>query len=203
MGSILIKVGRSMLLAAVIAAGGWLVLLGEIVRFAERDETRPADAAIVLGAAVRREYPTPIFRERINHAIDLYHDGVVDTVIFTGGVGWGDTVSEAAVARRYAIDRGVDPNAILIEERSTNTIENLTFAYQVAQGRDLETFLIVSTPYHMKRALWITHDLGMDAYSSPTRSIRWRSDRTRRRALIQESISFVVHFTRRLNGAFG
>ncbi|MDJ0754875.1 MAG: YdcF family protein [Ardenticatenaceae bacterium] len=178
-------------------AGSWVWIVWGITRFAERDDTRHADAAIVLGAAVRNNRPTSIFRERINHAVDLYHDGTVEKLIFTGGVGRGDTMSEAAVARRYAISQGVDENDILIEEKSTNTIENLTFAYAVAQEEEVETFLIVSTPYHMKRAIWIADDLGMTAYSSPTRTIRWISDRTRRAALIQESISYIVHIFRR------
>lgn len=178
-------------------AGSWVWIVWGITRFAERDETRNANAAIVLGAAVRNNRPTSIFRERINHAVDLYHGGTVEKLIFTGGVGRGDTMSEAAVARRYAISQGVDERDILIEERSTNTIENLTFAYMVAQEEGLDTFLIVSTPYHMKRAIWIADDLGMTAYSSPTRTIRWISDRTRRAALIQESISYIVHIFRR------
>lgn len=196
----LLKLIRVVVLFAIAAAAGWLLLLGEIVRFAERDETRPADAAIVLGAAVRGGRPTAVFRERINHAIDLYQDGTIRYLIFTGGVGRGDTVSEAMVARQYAIGLGVNPSHILIEEQSTNTIENLRYAREVAESAAVDSFLIVSTPYHMKRAMWITRDLEMTAYSSPTRSIRWRSDRTRRRALIQESISFMVHLTRRWGG---
>lgn len=200
---IILKLLRGLLLVILLMAGGWLWLVGEIVRYAERDETQPAEAAIVLGAAVRYGRPTPIFRERINHAIDLYHEGTVDNLIFTGGIGRGDISSEAAVARAYAIERGVSPSAILIEEKSTNTIQNLLFARQVATMADIDSFLIVSTPYHMKRAMWITRDLDMTAYSSPTRTIRWRSDRTRRFALFQESISLLVHVTRRWSGDLG
>jgi vancomycin permeability regulator SanA len=62
-----------------------------------------ADAAIVLGAAVWSKQVSPVFRERINHAIDLYRQGKVRKIIFTGGQGNKDEPTEAAAARQYAI----------------------------------------------------------------------------------------------------
>ena len=61
------------------------------------------DAAIVLGAAVWGNEVSPVFRERINHAIDLYRAGKVRKIIFTGGQGNRDELTEAAEARQYAI----------------------------------------------------------------------------------------------------
>lgn len=174
----------------------WGIITWRIVAYAERDDTRPADAAIVLGAGVVRGRPSPVLRARIDHAINLYEDGLVDTLIFTGGVGRNDTQSEAAVSRQYAITRGVPAEDILIEEESTNTIENIMNASAVGDAAGVESYLVVSTPYHMLRAIWITRDIGIEAYSSPTRSIRWRSDATRRAAIVQESISMWVHFYR-------
>ncbi len=170
----------------------------EISRFAQLDESRPADAAIVLGAGVWRGRPSPVFRERINHAILLYEQGLVDYLVFTGGIGNRDTESEAAVARDYAIDNGVPAEAILIEESSTSTIENLQNAQTVATENNLNTFLLVSTPFHMKRAILISQDLGMEAYTSPTRTIQWISPLTKGRALLQETISYwrFLFFTR-------
>ncbi|MCB0034709.1 MAG: YdcF family protein [Anaerolineales bacterium] len=169
----------------------WSYLAYSINDYAQRDDTRSADAAVVLGAGVWRGRPSPVFRERINHAIKLYRDGYVDTLIFTGGLGRGDELTEGAAARLYALENGIPAEAILIEETSTSTVENLRNAQQVAQANDLDTFLIVSTPYHMKRAINIATDLGMEAYSSPTRTIRWISRVTQTRALIQETISYV------------
>lgn len=161
--------------------------------FSLRDETRPADAAIVLGAAVWGERPSPVFRERINHAIQLYHDGTVPTLIFTGGVGNRDELAEAEVGRNYAIARGVDPADILLETSSTSTYENLRNAQNVARQNGLETFLIVSTPNHMRRALALADDLHMEAYSSPTRSIRWISSITRTYSFVREVVAFSVY----------
>lgn len=171
---------------------GWYAAT-TVFLFSLRDETRPADAAIVLGAAVWGERPSPVFRERINHAIQLYHDGIVPTIIFTGGVGNRDELAEAEVGRDYAVARGVDPADILLETTSTSTYENLRNAQNVAQQNGLETFLIVSTPNHMRRALAVADDLHMAAYSSPTRTIRWISSVTRTFSFAREVVAFSVY----------
>ncbi len=165
----------------------------EVYRFSQLDEARPADAAIVLGAAVFRNRPSPVLRERINHALKLYESGTVDKLIFTGGVGWNDSQSEAEVARRYALARGVPDNDILIETTSTSTAENLENAQLIGTEQGLSTFLIVSTPYHMKRALAIAEDLGMEAYSSPTRSTRWINRYTHSRAYVREVAGYLAY----------
>ena len=191
MKSILITLG-------LVIGCGWVALAWEINRYAQLDETRPADAAIVLGAGVWRGQPSPVFRERINQGISLYEQGLVTHLIFTGGVGNRDTQSEAAVGKQYAIEQGVPAEAILIEQTSTSTIENLQNAQQVASENNLQTFLLVSTPFHMKRAVQIATDLEMEAYTAPTRTIQWISPLTKGRSLIQETISYTRYmlFTR-------
>jgi uncharacterized SAM-binding protein YcdF (DUF218 family) len=171
---------------------GWYAATS-VFLFSLKDETRPADAAIVLGAAVVRDQPSPVFRERLNHAIQLYQTGQVETLIFTGGVGNRDELAEAEVGRNYAVAQGVDPADILLETSSTSTYENLRNAQAVAQQNGLKTFLIVSTPNHMRRALAIAADLNMVAYSSPTRTIRWISSFTRTYSYVREVVAYSVY----------
>jgi uncharacterized SAM-binding protein YcdF (DUF218 family) len=163
-----------------------LYLAADVYLYSLRDEQRPAGAAIVLGAAVYGDRPSPVLRERINHALMLYEQGYVDTLIFTGGQGQANEPTEAEVGRRYALARGIPPSAILTEGASTNTRENLMYAREVAEENGIDSFLIVSTPYHMRRAMALAYDLGMEAYSSPTRSTRWISWRTQSRAYLRE-----------------
>ena len=171
---------------------GWYAAT-TVFLFSLKDETRPADAAIVLGAAVVRDRPSAVFRERINHAVQLYHTGTVQKLIFTGGVGNRDELAEGEVGRNYAIASGVDPADILLETNSTSTFENLRNAQVVAQENGLETFLIVSTPNHMRRALAVAGDLNMIAYSSPTRTIRWISSVTRMYSFVREIAAYSVY----------
>jgi uncharacterized SAM-binding protein YcdF (DUF218 family) len=183
------------LVTAIIALAillGWYAAT-TVFLFSLKDETRPADAAIVLGAAVVRDRPSAVFRERINHGIQLYQTGTVETLIFTGGVGNRDELAEAEVGRNYAIARGVDPADILLESTSTSTYENLRNAQIVAQQNGLESFLIVSTPNHMRRALAVAGDLNMAAYSSPTRTIRWISRVTRTYSYVREVVAYSVY----------
>lgn len=195
--------GRSVLKTAVLLslalAGFTLVWAGaQVAVYAQRDETRPVDAAIVLGAAVFGERPSPVLRERINHAISLYEAETVRFIIFTGGQGDPGEAAEADVAAAYALAQGVPPEAILRETTSTSTLENLANAQQVAAAHELDSFLIVSTPFHMKRAMAIAADLDMQAYSSPTRTIAWISGWTKLRAFGQEVGSYLLYVGRSL-----
>ena len=138
--------------------------------FSNKNELVKTDAAVVLGAAAWGDEPSPVLRERINHAIWLYEHGYVEKMIFTGGKGKDDNYAESEVARDYAIKNNVNAGDILIETKSTITEENLKYAYEMANENNLNTFTIVSDPLHMKRAILMAKDTGMEAYSSPTQS---------------------------------
>ncbi len=73
----------------------------------QRDEQRPADAIVVMGAAQYDGRPSPVFAARLDHAVDLYLAGVAPRLVVTGGKAEGDRTTEAATARAYAIAHGV------------------------------------------------------------------------------------------------
>ncbi|BAY79310.1 hypothetical protein NIES25_57940 (plasmid) [Nostoc linckia NIES-25] len=152
-----------------------------------------ADAAIVLGAAVWGEEPSPVFRERINHAINLYKNGFVKTIVFTGGVGESNEPAEAIVGKNYAISQQVKAADILTETQSRTTHQNLKNALEVANAHQLTKFLIVSDPLHMKRAVLMARDLGMDAYSSPTPTTRYRSFNSQMEFLSRETCFYFIY----------
>lgn len=161
--------------------------------YGNRYKVIKADAAIVLGAAVWGDKPSPVFRERINHSINLYKKGVVRNIIFTGGVGEAKELAEAVVGKRYAIQRGVKENDIFIETKSRTTHENLKNAQAVASQHQLSKFLIVSDPLHLKRAVLMAQDMGMDAYPSPTPTTRYRSVKSQFQFLMRETYFYFVY----------
>jgi uncharacterized SAM-binding protein YcdF (DUF218 family) len=154
-----------------------------------------ADAAIVLGAAVWGNEVSPVFRERINHAIDLYRSGKVGKIIFTGGQGNRNELTEAAAARAYATKNGIPANDILIEENSHTTYENVVNAKQLADANGLKKVLIVSDPMHMKRAM--AGDIGLEAYPSPTPTTRYQGWRSQIGSLAHETYYYIGYLARR------
>lgn len=154
-----------------------------------------ADAAIVLGAAVWGNEPSPVFRERINHAVNLYQNKDVRKIIFTGGVGDSDELSEAVVGKRYAIERGVKETDIFVETESKTTRQNLINARKIAVENKLikSKFLIVSDPLHLKRAVLMAQDLGIDAYPAATPTTRYRSFQKKFEFLIRETYFYFVY----------
>lgn len=152
-----------------------------------------ADAAIVLGAEVWENQPSPVFRERINHAINLYKNGDINKIIFTGGVGVGKQISEADVGKQYAIDNGVKEIDILTETQSRTTQQNLKNAQKVATSAQLTKLLLVSDPLHMKRAVLMAQNLGLDAHPSPTPTTRYRSLNSQLQFLFRETYFYFVY----------
>jgi uncharacterized SAM-binding protein YcdF (DUF218 family) len=170
-----------------------LILMIRINQFGHVRQVVLADAAIVLGAAVWRERPSPVFEERIKHGITLYQSGAVEKLIFTGGLGERDSLSEAEVARNYALARGVPDEAILIETSSTITLENLIEAQTLMAEQGLETAVLVSDPLHMYRSIGMAQDLGMTVYTSPTPTTRYRTWRSKAGSLIYESFFYTIY----------
>lgn len=140
-----------------------------------------SDAAIVLGAAAWNGKPSPVLKERINHAIDLYKNEKVDYLIFTGGKAPGEIKSEARTSMEYAIEQGVNENDIIIEEKSNVTKENLEFAIKEVkkQNYDFETYILVSDPLHMKRSVLLAKELDLDVKSSPTQTSAYQTLETK------------------------
>lgn len=175
------------LAAAVLAVlCGWLLLAWRIWDHPQ-DPRLPADAAVVLGTAVINDQPSPVFAERLRHAIQLYHSGRVQRLVFTGGLGQGDQLPEAEVGRRYALQHRVPANAILLETQSHTTWQNLVYARPLLQAAGIKTVLLVSDPLHLRRALLQAHDLGISAQASATPSSRYRSLQTQLPFLFRES----------------
>lgn len=158
-----------------VAAGVGVALVGGFATFrvwrqGEQDERRPVDAIVVLGAAQYDGRPTRVFAARLDHAIALWHAGLAGSFVVTGGKLPGDRTTEAAVARRYAIDRDVPEAAIFGEDEAHNTLDSLRSVAAQMKARGLRSALFVSDPTHMLRVLRIASDLGIDAYGSPTRT---------------------------------
>ena len=181
------KIAKAALLLSLILLLAAGLLASRIYLYRNADTDAPADAAVVLGAAVWGTEVSPVFRERINHGMNLYRKGRVRKLIFTGGQGNRGEASESASARRYALQSGMPENAILIEDKSHTTYENLMYAKQLADAQGVRKVLIVSDPLHMKRAVTMARDVGFVADPAPTPSTRYRGVRSQAGQLARET----------------
>lgn len=185
MGCLLRGVLRLLLLSLLF----WSLMVAAVYLYGRRDEARPADAILVLGAAQYDGRPSPVLRARLDHAIALYRQGLASTLVLTGGVGVGDTVSEAVVGHRYATRAGVPADAILMERSGLRSVESMQAAAQLMQSRGLRSAILVSDPFHMLRLRLLARRLGFRAHSSPTRSSPISRERRREwRFILRESL---------------
>ena len=159
------------------------------------DERQRVDAIVVLGAAQFNGRPSDVFEARLEHAVALWNAGWADWFVVTGGKLPNDDTTEAEVARGWAIAHGVPPNRILAENDGRTTLESLEAVRKIFRNEGLQTGLFVSDETHMLRVLRMAEDLGINAFSSPTRtSPADRDDSRRRGALLHEIAGLAVYY---------
>ena len=160
----------------------WAISAAAVLIWSSRDEARPAQAIVVLGAAQYAGKPSPVLRARLDHALDLWNRHLASLLILTGGTGPGDTTSEAAVGRNYARKHGVPDSAILVENEGRMTSESMRAVAGMLEVRGLQSALLVSDPFHMLRLRILARRFGFTPYTSPTqtspispnREARWK-----------------------------
>ncbi|MGD1978307.1 MAG: YdcF family protein [Akkermansiaceae bacterium] len=160
--------------------------LFDIYRVGHLNRDREADCAIVLGAAAWHDKPSPVLRERLNHAITLFQNKKIDHLILTGGYGKDAPFSESEVGLEYCVDQGIPRSKIRVERESLNTIDNLREAKTIMEREDWNSALLVSDPWHLKRARRMATDLDMEVHVSATPSSRFQSFGAQTRFLFGE-----------------
>ena len=167
----------------------WVISMVMVERAGRRDEAQEADAIVVLGAAQYVGRPSPVLRARVDHAVSLWKRGLAPTLILTGGTGVGDTTSEAAVARKYAMSRGVPDRAIVVEIKGRTTSESMRAVARIMDDREQHSVILVSDPFHMLRLSILARRFGLEPYTSPTRTSPITSNREEHwKYMVSESV---------------
>lgn len=129
--------------------------------------TGPADAMIVLGAQVLPDgTPSVQLEWRLNEALSRYQAQPMPIVV-SGAQGADEPATEASIMRSWLMARGVPDTMILVEDKARNTQQNLENALALLP-EDVERILIVTSDYHLPRALAIARDLGVEPMGSPS-----------------------------------
>jgi uncharacterized SAM-binding protein YcdF (DUF218 family) len=146
-----------------------MALVGAIYIQARLDQTRPVGALVVLGTTQYNGVPQAVLRARLDRALQLYRDGVAQTVIVTGGGQPGDVFTEAEASRDYLIEAGVPERAILLENEGRDSWQSMEAVAGIVRERDIGSVLLVSDGFHLLRLKVMADALGMRAYATAAR----------------------------------
>ncbi len=150
-------------------------LIGYVWYCAQERAVTPAPATIVLGAAAWGNKPSPVFKERIRHAVHLYQANITQKLIFTGGALREGIPSEGEVGARWAIKLGVAPEDTAYESTSRDTWHNLKNAHVILQQEQIDSVILVSDYFHLARAGIMARDLNLQVQLSPTPTSKFNS----------------------------
>ncbi len=147
---------------------GYLVALSvRIGSQSAHDDARPSDVIIVMGAAEYNGHPSPVLKLRLDHAASLYQRHLARFIMSTGGAGGDPSFTEGGVGRSYLIDRGIPPEAIVVEDSGDTTARTLSAAAEIFRRMNLRSCIVVSDGYHMFRVKRILQQMGFTVSGSP------------------------------------
>ena len=155
---------RLLLLIALLGVIGALALMG-FVYYMETHlpEVVESDVIIVLGAQVKEDgTPSVALERRLTAALDSYAEKR-QTIIVCGAQGGNEPRAEGDVMRDWLLERGVPEEDIVAETESFNTRENLRNAKRIMEQRCLSQALVVTSDYHVARALMLCRQEGVAA----------------------------------------
>lgn len=154
-------------------------------------EKENLDYIIVLGSQVKPSGPAVVTRLRLQRAYEYAVNNPDTIIIVSGGQGSNEPATEASVMKEYLVDKGIDESRIIMEDKSTNTSENLQFSMALVDGLQDSSVGIVSSEFHIFRARAIAKKCGYtDTYGIPARSVRLYLPNN----MIRESVGILKDF---------
>ena len=148
----------------------WLISFGVLVtafiNAAVSQTDEDVQCVFVLGAGIKGETPTLILQERLNFAIDYMNNHPSSIAIVSGGMGYGESITEAEAMNRYMVERGIGQNRILKEEKATSTYENMLFSKKLFEDNRAERLskaMIITSDFHMLRSKMLAERVGLQA----------------------------------------
>jgi uncharacterized SAM-binding protein YcdF (DUF218 family) len=141
----------------------------QVWRASTRDEARPADAIVVLGAAQYDGRPSPALQARLDRALELYRAGVAPSIVTTGANQAGDRFTEGYAGFDYLRRNGVPESDLIVITDGANTWEELTATARRLHARNQGSVVLVSSGYHALRLSHIAGEVGLDATVARTK----------------------------------
>jgi uncharacterized SAM-binding protein YcdF (DUF218 family) len=164
----------------------------QVVRTASLEEIHPADAIVVFGAAEYAGHPSPVLRARLDHALELFHQGLAPVVITTGGAASDPSFSEGGVGHDYLMRRGIPERSLIAETQGRDTSQSAARVGVIMRANGLHSCIAVSDAYHVFRIRQLLeHDGIGPVYVAPRADSRPHSWLQRVAAVTRESTSYL------------
>lgn len=161
--------GGVALVGLLVVAGTW-VRVGQIgAQDLSAGRDRGADVIVVLGAAQYDGDPSAVFRARLDHAAQLFRDGVAPHIVTIGGGQPEDRTTEGQAGADYLADAGIDPDALTAVGVGADTLASLRATAPVLADHGWSSVVIVTDPAHSARSALMARDLGWTVQTSPVR----------------------------------
>ena len=161
------RIRRFLTILLILILAGLIAYLGVIGMLVWKVNHVPStdryDAIVVLGAQVKEDGTLSLqLQWRLDAAYDAWEKNNV-VIVTCGAKGSNEPAPEAMVMREYLMQKGVPEEMILTETESFNTRQNIRHAAQLLAGYDVRTVLIVTSDYHLPRAMALAEDEGLNA----------------------------------------
>jgi uncharacterized SAM-binding protein YcdF (DUF218 family) len=183
---------RLLLVTLLVTLGYVTIMYVRIVRQSGKNEARQADAIIVFGAAQYGGKPSPVYKARLDHAAQLYHQGLAPLVIATGGSGSDPDFSEGTVGREYLKTLGIPDSQLIAETQSFDTAESARRVAAIMRTNGMRNCLAVSDGYHIFRIKQMLTREGITVYGAPRPNSNPRSLWKRSTAIFHEITSYTL-----------
>jgi uncharacterized SAM-binding protein YcdF (DUF218 family) len=170
-----LRVTIIIVLIAGILAAAMLETLMNIVAYKEPPK-EDTGFVIVLGCGVFPDGQLTLsLKNRLDAAYDYLKVHKTSLCIVSGGQGDNEPVPEAKAMSEYLRSRGIEANRILMEDQSDSTLRNLMYSQEIMgqYPQQPQTAAIVTSDYHVYRALMVAKDLGYDAFGIPA-ATNWK-----------------------------
>lgn len=162
------RLRRALVILLCLGAVCFAVLEAPVVRAAGGEPEYEADYLIVLGAGVRGDVPSLSLKNRLDAALEYLREHPGCTAVVSGGQGPGENLSEAQAMFDYLTARGIEPERVLMEDRSTSTMENLSFSCEILRSAGVEPekaeIAVLSSEYHLYRAQYLARGMGVELH---------------------------------------
>ena len=164
-----------------------------VVHEGSRQELHPADAIVVFGAAEYAGHPSPVLRARLDHAFNLFQQGIAPVVITTGGAAEDPNFSEGGVGRDYLKRRGIPERNLIAETQGSDTAQSAMRVAVIMRANGLHSCVAVSDAYHVFRIKRLLEHEGLGpVYVAPRPDSRPHSVVQRIYAVLREACSYLV-----------